>query len=356
MTNPTDAIPEGRQLIQEGTVSMLYPKDVVFYNPVQVQNRDLSTLMITLFGERRVKRAAIRAHRKKLNKELKAKMGSAANSNSHRKEVDAQLKAFEDAFQYSEKEAGKIKGMRILDALAASGLRSLRYHKEIPSSLVHSITINDLDPAAVDLAKENIEYNKLSHALVQSPEEEVTKGGIWAQLGDATQVLYNSRRPPNLQTPTQVQALQREQYDVIDLDPYGSAAPFIDGAVQAISNGGLLLVTCTDMAALGGSHPETCYGRYGSMPITRVGYLQELAVRILLGNLAQRAAVYGRTIRPILSVGMNFYIRVFVEVWDDKAGVRDYIFSPGDQNSFIPGTFPCYVSIQIAHFLDCFET
>lgn len=29
-----------------------------------------------------------------------------------------------------------------------------------------------------------------------------------------------------------------QKYDVVDLDPYGSAAPFIDGAVQAVSEGG----------------------------------------------------------------------------------------------------------------------
>jgi len=29
-----------------------------------------------------------------------------------------------------------------------------------------------------------------------------------------------------------------QRFDVIDLDPYGTAAPFIDGAVQAISDGG----------------------------------------------------------------------------------------------------------------------
>lgn len=29
-----------------------------------------------------------------------------------------------------------------------------------------------------------------------------------------------------------------ERFDVIDLDPYGSPAPFLDAAVQAVSEGG----------------------------------------------------------------------------------------------------------------------
>lgn len=30
-----------------------------------------------------------------------------------------------------------------------------------------------------------------------------------------------------------------KRYNVIDLDPYGTASPFIDGAVQAVSDGGM---------------------------------------------------------------------------------------------------------------------
>ncbi len=43
-----------------------------------------------------------------------------------------------------------------------------------------------------------------------------------------------------------------DRFDVVDLDPYGSPATFLDGAVQSICDGGLLLVTCTDMAVLCG--------------------------------------------------------------------------------------------------------
>ena len=41
------------------------------------------------------------------------------------------------------------------------------------------------------------------------------------------------------------------RYDVIDLDPYGTVAPFIDSAVQAVADGGLLCITSTDMPAGG---------------------------------------------------------------------------------------------------------
>ena len=94
-----------------------------------------------------------------------------------------------------------------------------------------------------------------------------------------------------------------ERFDVIDLDPYGSPAPFLDAAVQAVSEGGeaslmrgrggdglqglcteqglgcwrvltagslptgLLCVACTDMAVLAGNSGETCYSKYGAMAL-----------------------------------------------------------------------------------------
>ena len=49
----------------------------------------------------------------------------------------------------------------------------------------------------------------------------------------------------------------KAQFDVIDLDPYGTAAPFVDAAVQSLSSGGLLCITCTDTAVMAGSnYPE----------------------------------------------------------------------------------------------------
>ncbi len=44
----------------------------------------------------------------------------------------------------------------------------------------------------------------------------------------------------------------RDRFSIIDLDPYGSPTPFLDAAVQSVADGGLLCITCTDMAVLCG--------------------------------------------------------------------------------------------------------
>ena len=103
------------------------------------------------------------------------------------------------------------------------------------------------------------------------------------------------------------------------MDPYGSAAGFLDGAVQAVDEGGasagpptprvalharrvltaslatgqstialvsgLLCVTCTDMAELSGNHAEACWAKYGSTPL-RTNYCHEM---VRLGELYPRA-------------------------------------------------------------------
>ncbi len=299
---------------------MTFPADqesTVFYNPVQVQNRDLSILMIALYAERKAMRQAVKQKRKELNQQKMPK-----------EDFEKQLQEYEASINPCDilaQQDSATDGLTILEALAASGLRSVRYWKEIVG--VKHITINDLELAAVERAKENLHHNGLDSVLLES--NATRDHGICVNHGDATHELYMSRVPQQTINLTTTQLKQQPMWDVIDLDPYGSAAPFLDGAVQAIESGGMLCVTCTDMAALGGSHPETAYGRYAALPIQSARYLQELALRILLHTIAVSAARYGRTIRPVLSVGMAFYVRVFVEVHNDKRGVNDLSLNIG---------------------------
>jgi tRNA G26 N,N-dimethylase Trm1 len=114
-------------------------------------------------------------------------------------------------------------------------------------SCPHSIIITSLQKQQQqqDQAKENVAFNEVDPNIVKP------------QQGDATSVLYNSRE-------------KGKQFDVIDLDPYGTAAPFLDGAVQAVKNGGLLCITCTDMRVLSGGQADLCYGRYAAMPMVSI--------------------------------------------------------------------------------------
>ena len=306
--------------ITEGSATMSFPanqESTVFYNPVQVQNRDLSVLMISLYSERRAIRLAVKKKKKELNKSEKK---------LSKEELKQKLDEYEKSINVDDLMSNKAEnGITILDALAASGLRSIRYWNEIPG--VKHVTINDLEEAAIERAKDNLKNNSLQGIILDDNLKR--DHGICVNHGDATHELYMSRVSKYLTTLSPTQKKQQPMWDVIDLDPYGSAAPFIDGAVQAVEDGGLLCITCTDMAALGGSHPETAFGRYASLPIQSAKYLQEAAVRILLHTIAVSAARYGRTIKPILSVGMAFYVRVFVEVNSDKKGVTDLSLNLG---------------------------
>lgn len=78
--------------------------------------------------------------------------------------------------------------------------------------------------------------------------------------------------------------LAAQVYDAVDLDPYGSPTQLLDSAVQAVAEGGLLLVTATDMAVLCGNNGEACWGKYGSYPLHRP-YCHEMALRILLAAI-----------------------------------------------------------------------
>ena len=51
-------------------------------------------------------------------------------------------------------------GINILEALAATGLRSVRYLKEINN--IKTLIANDIDPTATDLMKKNFDFNKIN--------------------------------------------------------------------------------------------------------------------------------------------------------------------------------------------------
>ncbi|KAH9856963.1 N2,N2-dimethylguanosine tRNA methyltransferase [Lenzites betulinus] len=316
-TPPTPAsvtVPAGFTLHTENTSAVLLPAagNDAFLNPVQEFNRDLSVACIRAWGAR-------------AGREKERKWRAAAERRARRAEAGEGPRAKkvktedEGAVVQPVEEAGKAPAQEfkphqfvILEALSATGLRSIRYAHEIPS--VKYVIANDLSPAAVEAMRRNIELNDL-----HEKEEPVAEGSagkpkvrpakVRVNEGDACALMYNHRS-------------ERNRVDVVDLDPYGTAAPFIDGAVQCVNDGGLLCVTCTDMSVLATTnYPEKCFSNYGGAPV-KAEYCHEAALRLVLHTLSTSAARYGRYVQPLLSLSIDFYVRLFVRVHTSPIEVK----------------------------------
>ncbi|CAK9059924.1 unnamed protein product [Durusdinium trenchii] len=325
-------------------------KNDVFYNPAQVFNRDLSVLVLSVFAKVREEefaekdRLRLERFRAKVKvpevvqgeqadereneacKELPKEGDQPPSSLLGQEEVPNEgdqpgLRSKEEVPNEgdqpgpSSKEMRQLQlptpsGLKVLEALAATGIRTVRYAKELPFGPggIASIVANDLDPNAVEHMKRNFAHNELpSH--------------VQAVNSDANAHMYSKRAKGT-------GGLGLSAYDVIDLDPYGTVAPFIDSAVQAVADGGLLCITSTDMPVLGGNHPETCFARYGGSAL-KCGYVHEMALRLVLHAFATAAARCGREVRPLLSVSIDFYVRLFVRVFDSPARVKRHASKTG---------------------------
>jgi len=268
----------------------------VFYNPVQVTNRDLSICVIQAFEKRFREESEAKWHRR-----VKRKTEEAKQKGEVYKE--------EGMFFY--------KGLRIFEALSGTGIRSIRYFKELEDTsdtipAVESIIVNDLDPKAVMEIKRNLERNNIPPDKVQACE------------GDCSVVMasHRHRRSHILPDPKPIPGrLHSRRFHVVDLDPYGTASPFLDSAVQALEENGLLLVTCTDSQCLCGHYPEVCFSKYGSICLHST-HSHEMAIRIVLQSIAKHAARYKKIIIPLLSLSIDFYIRVFVRVKTSAQGTK----------------------------------
>jgi tRNA (guanine26-N2/guanine27-N2)-dimethyltransferase len=62
-------------------------------------------------------------------------------------------------------------GLTILEALSASGLRSIRYAKEVPG--VREIIANDLSDVAVSSIRDNVVHNGVEHLVTTSHDDAV---------------------------------------------------------------------------------------------------------------------------------------------------------------------------------------
>lgn len=169
----------------------------------------------------------------------------------------------------------------ICDLFGGSGIRGVRYKNEIDN--IGKVYINDISERANEFERININLNKLKDIEIAQ--------------NDASMFLR----------------LHRGEFDVIDIDPFGTPSPFLDSAGYSARKNSLLCVTATDTSALCGTYKEPCIRKYNAKPY-KSEYCHENGIRILAGFVALTLAKYKKYIKVKMSHSTEHYMRLYIEV------------------------------------------
>ena len=167
-----------------------------------------------------------------------------------------------------------------LDGMAASGIRGIRLALECN----FNVEFCDTSKLAVDTIETNLKLNNI--------DSKVFHDDVQNQVNE-------------------------KEYDWIDIDPFGTPAPYLESVIENVTNGGILGIAATDTAVLCGAKPSICFKRYGSYSMKRVA-AKEVGIRILLGKIQTLARKYNRSIEPLLSYSEGHHLRVFVRIINEK--------------------------------------
>jgi len=184
--------------------------------------------------------------------------------------------------------------LRIVDCMSASGIGALRILKECEN--IDKIVINDINPLAVALIKDNLKLNEYESEKIIITQK------------DANQLLLE---------------LASDNPNIINIDPFGTPNLYVDAAFKAIQKkNGLICITATDTAVLFGIRSHVCIRKYMSKPL-HVEYTKEIGARILLYFISRVANINKLGIIPLLTFYSNHFIRIFVLTFKSKEKITD---------------------------------
>jgi len=171
-----------------------------------------------------------------------------------------------------------------LDGLSGIGERALRVANEIDG--VEQSIANDVNPKALELAKESSKLNSLEN--FNTSENETCR-------------FFSLHSKKN------------NRGSIIDVDPFGSPSKYIDCAIRATMHGGLLSVTATDLQVLHGLFNNAAKRRYYGIPI-KTKFSNEIAIRLIIGSIYLISSRLDITIQPKFVDNDMHYYRVYLKV------------------------------------------
>ena len=168
------------------------------------------------------------------------------------------------------------KSVSYADVMSASGIRGIRMAAEVGPRCC----LNDWKQDAYELIQKNIKLNGLEDTCTSS----------WQNANTL---------------------MHRQYFDIVDLDPFGSPAPFLDAAASSARR--LLCITATDTAPLCGAHLKSGIRKYAAVPLN-TEYHREMGARILLGAAVRALARRDKGVRVLLTHATRHYVRVYLEI------------------------------------------
>jgi tRNA (guanine26-N2/guanine27-N2)-dimethyltransferase len=176
--------------------------------------------------------------------------------------------------------------LRVLDAMTGCGLRSLRYGLEAGADWIWA---NDGDPEIESVLRQNLNQNLNQLPIPYRVTHEAVNRVFWQC------------------------AIDRDYYDLIDIDSFGNPGSLLASCLQAVRYGGLIYLTSTDGRSISGHFPQDSLRLYGTYSRVHPS-VQEYALRMLIGSLAQQAEMLGLHVVPIFSLYAGQIYRVMVRV------------------------------------------
>ena len=211
-----------------------------------------------------------------------------------KKDVHAKMEVFYNPVMESNRNISVLllnqldsKKMNLALPLAGSGIRGMRFLKELKKGKVETIFINDKKESFVKNFKQNLKLNDLNDSKFIVGNE------------DANDFLLNRHCDSFC-----------GYFDYIDLDPFGSPNPFLSAAVARIKRQGVLAVTATDTAALTGTYLRTTKRKYWASSLKNY-LMHETGLRILVRKVQLQGIQFDKALTPILSYHKDHYFRVY---------------------------------------------
>lgn len=185
------------------------------------------------------------------------------------------------------------KEMRLALPLEGSGIRAIRFLKELDKDKIAKIHANDLKINFPKVLEKNLQLNGLDIKKLRKEDR------IAIHNRDASLFLLDCHDQDFC-----------GHFDYVEIDPFGSPNPFLSAAVAKIKFQGILAVTATDTAALTGTYPKVTKRKYWAKSLKN-HLMHELGLRILIRKVQLQGIQFDKALFPVLSYHKDHYFRIY---------------------------------------------